>query len=74
MSVGYLIIRKVLATTLVALLLIAATLASAQQGSNDQGGYKIGPDDVLNIPPYGRTRHSAALSLCGVTVKSLFPS
>jgi polysaccharide biosynthesis/export protein len=41
--------RKVLAATLVVLSLIAASFASAQQKAAEQNGYKIGPDDVLNI-------------------------
>src|SRR5262245_41534807 len=46
---GSITMCKVLAATLVALSLIAANLGSAQQKANEQNGYKIGPDDVLNI-------------------------
>jgi polysaccharide biosynthesis/export protein len=40
---------KGLAATLIALSLLATSLGSAQQQAHGQNGYKIGPDDVLNI-------------------------
>ena len=49
MSRGCRIIRNVLCATVVALPLMVASPASAQHGGNGHNGYRIGPDDVLNI-------------------------